>query len=277
MTARQKLDARMNELSHVAKKSLGQNFLISDAVIEKILNQSKKFLSVGPKGIIEIGPGLGALTDSLAEMSKNYLAIEFDRGLAEYWKNKDLKVEHIDAMKYQWETAPFSLLVSNLPYQISATLVVELSTTENPITHMVLMFQKEVAERIRADEKSDHYGFLSVLAQMFWTVEKVCDASPRDFLPSPKIASRVLSFVRKTDSGIENPMDFLRFLKSLFQQRRRQLQSVLRADFSVSDRQLLLDFIKENGYSETVRTEELSPKMIQKMYLAYKTVNGRES
>ena len=186
MTAREKLDQRMQEISHVAKKSLGQNFLVSDSVIDRILKQSEKFCS---KGLIEIGPGLGALTDDLLKITKNYVAIEFDRGLSDYWSQKGLTVENVDALKYDWSKAPYPLLVSNLPYQISSTLVVELSTIESPITHMVLMFQKEVAERIRANETSDHYGFLSVLAQMFWTIDKVCDASPRDFLPSPKIAS----------------------------------------------------------------------------------------
>ena len=91
--------------------------------------------------------------------------------------------------------------MSNLPYQISSRLLVDVSTSVSSISHMVLMFQKEVAQRILAQPRMKDYGFLSVVAQSFWSIRRVADFSPRSFYPKPNVASRVLSFQRVTSKG----------------------------------------------------------------------------
>lgn len=248
----------MLELNHTAKKALGQNFLVSDHVIEKILDAAQ---SVKAHSMIEVGPGLGAITDLLLELKMKYQAIELDFTLYNYWKNQNLDVIQADALQTDWSQFDADLLVSNLPYQISSSIVIEKSIQPYQLKWMVLMFQKEVAQRIRALAQSDAYGMLSVIAQEFWTIETVCEAGPRDFSPPPKIASRVLKFTRK-DSEIKFPKSYLSFVKQCFQQRRRILKSNLPAKHSES----LLQWLSDNKLSDKVRAEELSPQQLKKLY-----------
>lgn len=271
MTAREKLKLRLEELNHTAKKALGQNFLVADHVIEKIINQAAR---VSAGGLVEIGPGLGALTDSLKKIDPQMMAIEFDHGLAEYWRSQKLDVVEQDALKYDWMKVPKKSLISNLPYQISASLVVELSIIDTPIENMVLMFQKEVAQRIKSVGTDDHYGFLSVIAQLFWDVEKLCDAGPGDFSPPPKIASRVLTFKRKKNVDIIDRGDFLKFVKNIFQNRRRQIKSILKTFMTEDQIVKSMCYFEKLKKPTTLRTEELSPREIQDFYLFFKTIKG---
>jgi 16S rRNA (adenine1518-N6/adenine1519-N6)-dimethyltransferase len=213
--AASRLKKRQLEFGFEAKKSLGQNFLINDDVIAKIF----KAIDLNRADlIIEIGPGLGALTDGLIQLSHDFIAIELDRRFAEYWRNHGITLIEADALRVNWNqfTKPY-ILVSNLPYQIASSVVVERSIDESQrCCQMILMFQKEVAARIRAQEKSSDFGFLSVLAQTFWSIQTVCDARPKDFAPAPKVASRVLSFVPKSNVLVSDRTKYLRFIKSSF-------------------------------------------------------------
>ena len=112
----------------------------------------------------------------------------------------------MDALKFSWsdlESVP-TCLVSNLPYQISSSLVIEVSTVADSVEEMILMFQKEVAQKIKSQPGDKDYGILSVIAQSFWDVEKICDAAPACFYPAPKVASRVLDFRRKKGESFEH-------------------------------------------------------------------------
>lgn len=263
-SAPERLKARMNELNHTAKKSLGQNFLVSDHVIAKIIEAVEKSLEQSEsKSMIEIGPGLGAITDLLITLKAKYKAIELDFSLYNYWKEKKLDVIQGDALQIDWSAFDADVLVSNLPYQISSSIVIEKSLEPYQIKSMILMFQKEVAQRIRAVCQTEHYGMLSVIAQEFWTIETVCEAGPRDFSPPPKIASRVLAFTRK-DSEIENPKKYLQFVKQCFHQRRRILKSNLSSQYAES----VVKWLIENKLSEKARAEELSPLLFKKLYFS---------
>lgn len=263
-SAKDRLQQRLDELQHSARKSLGQNFLVSDHVIEKIIDATKRSLQeVQKKTIIEIGPGLGALTDLLLQLDCAYQAIELDYGLYSYWKNRNVNVLHEDALKADWSGFETELLVSNLPYQISSSLVIEKSVEPYNLKFMVLMFQKEVAQRIRAACKTEHYGMLSVIAQEFWSIETVCEAGPRDFSPPPKVASRVLRFSKRT-STVCNRKKYLQFVKSCFQQRRRILKSNLPSHYAEQITQWLIS----QKLSEKARAEELTPEQLKKLYFA---------
>ncbi len=256
--ARERYKNRSEQLSHIAKKSLGQNFLVSDHVIQKIINSA---IETKENNIIEIGPGLGALTDFLVSNHTNYTAIEMDHGLSEYWKDQGLSVVEGDALKIDWSNLTAKLLVSNLPYQISSSIVIDRCINPFAIQTMILMFQKEVAQRIRAKEKTEAYGMLSVIAQEFWDIETVCDAGPKDFDPPPKIASRVLKF-KQRNSEITDRTKYLQFVKSCFQQRRRILKSNLPSMMT----EKLMKWIQNQKLSDTVRAEELSPVQIRNLY-----------
>jgi len=259
-SAKARLEKRQTELAHAAKKSLGQNFLISDHVISKIIQEAKK---TNETSVIEIGPGLGALTDELIKNHMNYTAMEMDRGLSAYWQQQGLSVIEGDALEINWENLSARLLVSNLPYQISSTLVIERSLNPFHIRTMILMFQKEVAQRIRAQCKTPEYGMLSVIAQEFWTIETVCDAGPKDFSPPPKIASRVLKFTLK-ESPIQNRTEYLKFIKMCFQQRRRILKSNLDSRYHEN----YFNWLSQNNFSDKLRAEELSPDQLKHLYLS---------
>ncbi len=263
----ERLQKTLEELGILAKKSLGQNFLVSDLVIERIINQVKEFQ---PEELIEVGPGPGALTYFLRQMNVPLQLIELDRVIAAYWREQGLPVLEEDALRLDWSQfykGKKVVFVSNLPYQISSSIVIERSLEAQGVEHMVLMFQKEVAQRIRALPKTEHYGLLSVIAQTFWKTWMVTEAGPRDFNPPPRVASRVLGFSRIV-SEVQNRKAFLTFVKAAFAQRRKLLKSNLSGLLSqkkLSDTQLV-QWLVDMGFKETARAEELSPVQFVKLY-----------
>lgn len=264
MTARERLDAFFNSSPVYAKKALGQNFLISDYAIGMMIQKLKQ---LNTANIIEIGPGPGALTDLLLPLNKNYTSIELDNEFASYWKQKGIHVLNKDALQIDWKkefSSSDTTLISNLPYQISSSIVIERSIDEVQIPYMILMFQKEVAQKIRSKSKTSEFSLLSVMAQTFWDIETLCDLGPRDFIPAPKIASRVLVFKAKP-SVILNKKNYLHFCKLAFKQKRKMLKSNLMQDSKVKELDLL-SILKELNLNETVRAEELAPQDFIQLY-----------
>jgi len=263
MTASERLEKRMNELQIFAKKSLGQNFLVSDHVIQKIIEATAE---MNCAHLVEIGPGCGALTDLLREKYQDLILVELDRTLIEFWKSQNMNVVAGDALQIDWAFAKGRALVSNLPYQISSSIVIDRSLEADGLVGMVLMFQKEVAQRIRALCQTEHYGMLSVVAQEFWTIETVCDAGPRDFKPPPKVASRVLRFVPR-QTNVSDRAQYLHFVKACFQQRRRVLSTNLNALPSKNyDLNRLQSWYELNKKSDKTRAEELSPLELNSLF-----------
>lgn len=263
--ALEELKERMALLGIEPKKSLGQNFLVSDHVIGKICGAVE---ALEPEWLLEIGPGLGALTSRLQEKFGQYQLIELDHKFAGYWREQGHPVVEQDALQMNWPAlvpaAGKRVLVSNLPYQISSSLVIDRTLDENPLDAMVLMFQKEVAQRIRARHHTDEYGLLSVVAQIGWDIETLLEASSRDFQPPPKVASRVLVF-KKKPAMVKNKKKFLWFVKGAFSQRRKLLVNNLVSALGGKHAELLLVFekLKMNPKS---RAEELSLKQMVDLF-----------
>jgi dimethyladenosine transferase len=265
--ASERLKVALQEIGIEAKRSLGQNFLISDTVIGKIIDQVREF---APEVMIEVGPGPGALTHFLKDMGVPLHLIELDRTIAAYWRGQGLDVQEQDALQMDWQ--PYysdrkTVFVSNLPYQISSSIVIERSLETRGVEAMVLMFQKEVAQRIRAPAKSEHYGMLSVIAQNFWKTWLVSEAGPRDFDPPPRVASRVLGFSR-IEPGFKDRQKFLTFVKVSFAQRRKLLKKNLSSllDQKQITEEQLVSWLAEMGFKETARAEELSPEQFANLY-----------
>lgn len=257
------LKTRLLEMGVTPKKSLGQNFLVNLSTCERIVAAT---LRLNPSGLVEIGPGLGALTHLLISKKLPLRLIELDAKFCDYWRAQGCEVFEADALKLDWNTLSLengSVLVSNLPYQISASLVIDRSVEPCGLDAMVLMFQKEVAERCRAKCRTEEYGLLSVIAQTFWRVDLVLDCGPKDFYPPPSVGSRVLSFIRNKEQVTE-PEKFLRLVKSAFAQRRKLLAKNLEANYS---REKILQAFAELAYSPQARAEELSPSDFQKLHL----------
>jgi 16S rRNA (adenine1518-N6/adenine1519-N6)-dimethyltransferase len=256
MSVSEKIHQRMQQLGIQPKKSLGQNFLISHHVIDRIVDAAKEF---HPKALLEIGPGLGSLTDPLKDLGISYKLLELDHVFCDYWKGQGLDVWEGDALHFPWDQQPQmsgTLLVSNLPYQISSSIVIDRSMDADPCCGMILMFQKEVAQRIRAKSGNDDYGMLSVVAQSFWKIRKLIDAGPREFFPPPKIASQVLVF-EPLPWSLGSKEKFLKLVKASFLHRRklvcRNWEEAL--SLPVDDGK---EFLRSRQLSETARAEEMS-------------------
>ena len=220
----------LQNLDIYPKKSLGQNFLINPDICRKIISEVYKEKA---DRVIEVGPGLGALTEGLNKIP-DLILIEKDKVLAKYLAQKGFTVLNKDALVLNWTDLikDNTLLVSNLPYQISSRLLVERSLDKKRLQKMILMFQKEVAEKILSKpsnfrQKAQTFGLLSVMAQTHWSIEKILNAGTKDFYPSPKVGSQVLGFTPKSLSDTFNSRKFLNFLKIGFSQRRKKLQKVL--------------------------------------------------
>ena len=258
-TVKERLDHFFSRFPIEAKKSLGQNFLVSEYAVSKMMTALKGFSF---DAVVEIGPGPGALTDILKTFQVDFTALEFDNFFYDYWIQQGVNAIHIDALQWDWKqnikNPDTTVLISNLPYQISSAIVIDRCMDETQLSAMILMFQKEVAQKIRMKSKNSEFGLISVLAQVFWDIDTVCDLSPRDFLPAPKVASRVLAF-KKKDPGIQRKRDFLIFCKAGFAQKRKLLKKNLLTLNGMSPEKIIASFQKLN-LNETSRAEELSPE-----------------
>lgn len=263
-----KIHDRLRELGAEPKRSLGQNFLISERAVTKIVDAAKR---CKPENLIEIGPGLGSLTESLIELSVPFQLIELDKTFSEYWRGRGIKLTEADALKVDWRTLnlePGTLLVSNLPYQISSSLVIERSMETAGITQMILMFQKEVAQRLLAKKSTDAYGLLTVIAQTFWTMANLIEVSPREFYPVPNVVSRVVTFEwanRVLPRGGTNH-DFLKLVKAAFAHRRKLMMKNLVSGWGGLDGEAWAKVFVETELLPTARAEELDPPTYLRLY-----------
>ena len=284
LSRRERILERLRELGAEPKRSLGQNFLISDFVVEKILAAARAHPM---SQIIEVGPGLGALTEDLLSIGESITLLELDRKFVEYWKTRSassqqpIRVIEGDALQMDWASLslpPDTLFVSNLPYQISSSLVIERCLEPAGITRMILMFQKEVAQRLAAKPRTPEYGLLTVMAQTFWDLSTVVEAGPQSFYPPPNVSSRVVMFRLRAGVEIsrESHVGFLRFVKAAFSHRRKLMAKNLLGSFysSVAHHdqaaQHLEAVFQTQGLLPTARAEELDPKAFVRLYLAAK-------
>ncbi len=220
------------EYSMRAKRSLGQNFLVDGKYVSKIVN------AVHPeKGevVIEIGPGRGALTRELLERGAKVLAIELDRELVPQLMD-DLggtgrfNVVEADASEADlrelidqfYPGTPKAKLVANLPYYISTAILQHLAKERHCISELVLMFQREVVERIKAKPGRSERGYLTVLVEAAFAVERLFDVPPEAFRPRPKIWSSVVRLIPKAQSSADEDA-FRRLVSTGFSQKRKTL------------------------------------------------------
>ena len=214
-----------------AKKSLGQNFLIDKDIIKKIINSG----SIENKNILEIGPGTGSLTEAILEKKpKNFFVIEKDTYLSNNLKqkfNNQLIIINNDILKVDEKNIINEKFVvfGNLPYNISTEIlckwILNLNKNNFWFEELILMFQKEVADRILAKFNTSNYGRLSILANWKLNIKKICDISPKSFFPKPKIESTLLFFSPKSNIvDIDNPKNLEKITRIFFSHRRKMLK-----------------------------------------------------
>ena len=213
-----------------AKKSLGQNFLIDKNILEKITNITE----IENKTVLEIGPGTGNLTSHiLKKKPKKMFVIEKDNKLSIDLKNKfnnQLIIINDDVLKVD-ENNLFNdkfIVFGNLPYNISTEILSKwiINLKDNFwFECLVLMFQKEVADRIIAEFDTSNYGRLSIICNWKLNIKKICDIKPEAFFPKPKIDSSLLLFYpKKNFIKIDNPNNLEKITRVFFNQRRKMLK-----------------------------------------------------
>jgi len=213
-----------------AKKSLGQNFLIDKNILEKIVNITK----IENKTILEIGPGTGNLTSYiLKKKPKKVFVVEKDTFLAgnlnKNFKNQ-LTIINDDILKIDENSISNENMTvfGNLPYNISTEILSKWIINLNKyfwFDHLILMFQKEVADRIIAKFNTSSYGRLSILSNWKLNIEKICDIKPNSFYPKPKVDSSLLFFSpKKKFYKIENPKNLEKITRIFFNHRRKMLK-----------------------------------------------------
>ena len=214
-----------------AKKSLGQNFLIDQVIIDKIIHA----VEIKDKSILEIGPGTGNLTKFiLHEKPKKLIVIEKDNKLSMSLKKNligDFRIINDDVLKIDENTLDKDILtvIGNLPYNISTEIlcrwILNIKNKNFWFDNLVLMFQKEVADRIIAKFNTKNYGRLSILANWKLKIEKICDVKPSSFFPKPKIYSSVLLLKPKLDFfPLTNPKNLEILTRVFFMHRRKMLK-----------------------------------------------------
>ena len=224
------------------KKSLGQNFLIDNKVLNKIVDLGNIDHN---DTIIEVGPGDGALTNKIYEKKpKKLIVIEKDEILANNLKikfKKKINVINQDMMLISYENYIKNNLIifGNLPYNISTQILAKWIKTDDInkfCKKLVLMFQKEVADRIIANTNSKNYGRLSIFANWKMKIEKIIDVEPESFSPSPKVKSTLLVFVpKKNFYKLKNPKNLEHITNIFFNQRRKMIKKPLKFLFKNVD------------------------------------------
>lgn len=241
------------------KKSLGQHFLTDGNIIRKIVD------AIPAKEddlVIEIGPGLGAVTEVLLERFKHVKAIELDQRMVEFLSDKypGLDIIHEDVLEYDWSTHQDEErsihVMGNLPYYITSQIMFGLFEYRSILSSATLMMQKEVAERIVAEPRSKQYGILSVQSQLMSSPKILFDVSPNVFSPPPNVHSSVIQFIFDKAELACSDAHLKRVVRMAFNQRRKKLSNALKR----LDAELPVDEFNFN-----LRAEALKPSMYEKL------------
>lgn len=249
-------------------KSLGQNFLIDDNVIDKIIDGAR--VKEGDK-VIEVGPGIGTLTREMAKRAEKVVAVEIDKNLIPILKetlsdfdntevvNEDiLKVDINKLVDEKLSGGPVKL-IANLPYYITTPIVMKFLEEDIPVTDIVVMVQKEVADRMNAVPSTKDYGALSVAVQYYCDTEIVAKAPRHMFIPQPKVDSTVIGLHIREEKKYkaDNEQLFFKTVKAAFGQRRKNLLNSL-SSMGVLDKAKIKEVLAEAGIDEKRRGETLS-------------------
>ena len=224
-------------------KKLGQNFLIKRGIVDEIVHAAE--LTPG-EPVLEVGPGIGTLTQGLAQSGADVTAIELDRRLLEVLDTTlasydNVRIVHGDVLKLDVPTImnhkPFKV-VANLPYYITTPIIMSLLESKLPIERLVVMVQKEVALRMVAKPGTKDYGALSVAVQYYTEPDIVLDVPPKSFLPAPAVTSSVIRCVLrdKPPVAVIDEKLFFRVVKAGFAQRRKTFSNTMKTTGLSKDR-----------------------------------------
>ncbi|EKE28977.1 MAG: hypothetical protein ACD_2C00258G0017 [uncultured bacterium (gcode 4)] len=255
----------IKKYSIVAKKSLWQNFLVNDAILDKIVD----FIDLKWKDIIEVWPWYWALTERLADKSPNRLdLVELDKAmhsiLEDRQKNGDFKISNSalaihnsDILEFEPQDTPY-IVVANIPYYITSPILTHFFyKVKNQPTEMLILMQKDVADKIRKINWNKQ-SVLSLSADFACSeIREVVRVAAANFIPAPKVESSVLYFKLKENIDKEKAKSFMRIVKAWFSERRKKLSSNL-AKKNILDKEIIKKKFERLWLDENVRAEELN-------------------
>lgn len=248
-------------------KRLGQSFLADPNIMRKIIEVSDIRRD---ETVVEIGAGLGVMTALLARKAERVIALEIDRALIpvlheELKKYDNVEILHVDVLKFEFRSRGGVTIkvIGNIPYNISSQILFRLIQVRDHISAMVLMFQKEVAERLVAGPGTKTYGILSVLVRLYTDASIVLNVPPQCFYPRPRVESAVIRMnIRKKPLVDVDDDAFLQTLvRSAFSKRRKTLLNNLRDLSRIGLRnETVLNILESLGIDPARRAETLSPE-----------------
>ena len=252
------------------QKKFGQNFLIDTHVLEKIISSAGV---TKEDCVLEIGPGIGTMTQYLAENARQVVAVEIDKNLipilgetlADYDNvtiiNEDILKVDIKAIAEQYNDGRPIKVVANLPYYITTPIIMGLFESGVPIDNITVMVQKEVADRMQEGPGSKDYGALSLAVQYYAEPEIVANVPPNCFIPRPNVGSAVIRLTRHKEMPVQvkDSEHMFRIIRASFNQRRKTLQNGLNNSPEIPySKEKILAAIEKMGLPATVRGEALS-------------------
>lgn len=252
------------------QKKFGQNFLIDTHVLEKIISAAGITKN---DCVLEIGPGIGTMTQYLAENARHVVAVEIDRNLIPILKetladynnvtviNEDILRVDIKALAEEYNGGKPIKVVANLPYYITTPIIMGLFESGVPIDNITVMVQKEVADRMKEGPGSKDYGALSLAVQYYAEPEIVANVPPNCFIPRPNVGSAVIRLTRHKEMPVEvkDPALMFKIIRASFNQRRKTLQNGLgNASELPYTKEQIAAAIAEMGLTPTIRGEALS-------------------
>jgi 16S rRNA (adenine1518-N6/adenine1519-N6)-dimethyltransferase len=270
----QELKNRLQQSQTWSHKSLGQHFLVNRDVLAKIVQTA----AIKPgEQLIEIGPGMGVLTEALLMHTNKLITFEFDPAMVNILRHDFPGLEIVEgdflqtAGKYLARIDEYKI-VANIPYQITTPLLKLLLESDHQPQSMTLLVQKEIGERLTAKEKMPGRSYLSILSQYFAETNYIQTVSKDAFWPPPKVQSAIiqLKILSKRVYQGSDERGFLRFVKMAFNQKRKQLKNVLAGIWGVKSSEIEVLFQK-TGLPLKVRAEELSMGNWQQLYNNYKS------
>lgn len=242
------------------KKKYGQNFLINESILNTIAD------SICPTNedlIIEIGPGGGALTKKLKKYNSNLICFEIDQDTKVFLEklvDDKTTIYYEDILETNIEEKISKIkynnlyIIGNLPYYITTKIITSIISSTLKPKKQVFMVQKEVADRFTSEPGNREYGYITVLLNYFYNIERIIDVPKEDFNPMPKVDSAVVKFISKNVETVENFDLFNTFLKDCFKFKRKKLLNNLQK----YNKDKILEVLNKKHYSENVRAEELS-------------------
>lgn len=272
--------ALLNQYGFDFKKSLGQNFLIDVNIIHKIIDASDIDEHTG---IIEVGPGMGSLTEQLAKHAQKVLSFEIDQRLIPVLDetlgpydnvtiiNEDiLKADIATYVHQHLADCDKIMVVANLPYYITTPILLNLMQQTLPIDGYVVMMQKEVGERLNAQVGTKAYGSLSIVAQYYTETSKVLTVPKSVFLPPPNVDSIVVKLMKREapQVQVDNENEFFKLTKAAFSQRRKTINNNYQSLFKEGkkNKALIAEWLESSGIDPKRRGETLSIKEFALLY-----------